>query len=42
MRILLAALMLAASISTSQAACPVGTKYQCYPTMNGKMQCGCY
>lgn len=24
------------------ASCPVGTRYQCVPTMTGKMQCGCW
>lgn len=24
------------------AACPIGTKYKCYPTPSGKMACGCY
>ena len=43
MKIVLGALMfLVAFASIAEAACPIGTRYQCYPTSNGKMQCGCY
>lgn len=42
MRYVLAALMLLASTQVSFAACPPGTKYQCFPSVGGKMQCGCY
>lgn len=24
------------------ASCPAGTRYNCVPTYNGKMQCGCW
>jgi hypothetical protein len=34
------ALLLASGIAA--AACPAGTRYQCYSTPSGKMQCGCY
>lgn len=26
----------------AEARCPPGSKYQCYPSANGKMQCGCF
>lgn len=43
MKTVLAALVLSLGfIAVAEAACPVGTRYQCHPTYNGKMQCGCY
>ena len=24
------------------ASCPIGSRYQCFSTPSGKMQCGCY
>lgn len=41
MKKLIAIVLLTAS-GIAAAACPVGTRYQCYPTPSGKMQCGCY
>lgn len=41
----LIALVIAALVvgsSLAEAACPLGTKYQCRPTFSGKMQCGCF
>ena len=34
------ALLVASGIAA--AACPAGTRYQCFSTPSGKMQCGCY
>jgi hypothetical protein len=42
MKKLTIAIILAASAVTAFASCPIGTKYQCYPTGNGKMMCGCF
>lgn len=41
MKKLALAVILAATTVTAFAACPVGTRYNCYPGMNGKMICGC-
>jgi hypothetical protein len=30
-----------ATISDASAACPKGTRYDCYQTFNGKQSCGC-
>jgi hypothetical protein len=37
----LLAVLVGAAASIAQAACPPGTTYNCYPTYNGKMSCGC-
>ena len=42
MKKLTVAIVLAASTAAAFASCPVGTRYQCVPTMTGKMQCGCW
>lgn len=34
-------IVLALSASAAFASCPRGTSYQCTPSWNGKMQCGC-
>jgi hypothetical protein len=39
---LIASIALLAATGAAIASCPVGTRYQCYPTPSGKMQCGCY
>lgn len=39
---LLAVAVLVTVGSVAHAACPVGTRYMCYPTINGKQMCGCY
>lgn len=38
----LAALSVLSWSIPAKASCPPGTRYQCTPTANGKMQCGCY
>lgn len=35
------AITLAAAAAAAFASCPIGTRYQCYPTPSGKMMCGC-
>lgn len=35
------AIITATLAASAFAACPVGTRYNCYPGMNGKMICGC-
>jgi hypothetical protein len=40
--IALALVALTLATTFAQAACPLGTRYQCKPTFSGKMQCGCY
>lgn len=43
MKTAIAALLLTLGFAAvAEAACPPGTRYQCQPTFNGKMQCGCY
>lgn len=37
----LAALALLGTVIPAKAACPPGTRYDCQPTYNGKMSCGC-
>lgn len=32
----------ALTITDAEAACPPGTRYQCFQTYSGKMNCGCY
>jgi hypothetical protein len=39
---LAAVAMLVTAIAPANASCPAGSKYQCYPSGNGKMQCGCF
>lgn len=29
------------SVTSASAACPKGTRYDCYQTYNGKQSCGC-
>jgi hypothetical protein len=43
MKTLVLAATLAATLitSTAYAACPAGTRYDCYTTFNGKQSCGC-
>lgn len=41
MKKLTIAIILIASSAAAFASCPVGTRYQCYPTATGKMMCGC-
>lgn len=41
-KVALALAMLGVVSTAASAACPLGTRYQCHPTYNGKMQCGCY
>lgn len=36
----LIALVLSSAVAS--AACPIGTRYQCVPMANGKLNCGCY
>lgn len=38
----LAIALFALAVSAAEAACPLGTKYQCRPSYGGKMQCGCF
>jgi len=38
----IAAIVLAIVSFSAFAACPAGTRYQCFSTLSGKMQCGCY
>lgn len=33
--------MLMTTIIPADAACPPGTRYDCYTTYNGKQSCGC-
>ena len=40
--IVLTLALIAAGATAASAACPAGTRYQCFPSVNGKMQCGCY
>lgn len=40
--IALALVALTVAGPAAEAACPWGTKYQCRPTYQGKMACGCY
>lgn len=42
MKKLIVAMILAATAVASFAACPAGTRYQCWPTSTGKQQCGCW
>ena len=28
--------------SYALASCPIGSRYQCFSTPSGKMQCGCF
>lgn len=41
-RVTLTIIALVITTVAAAAACPAGTRYQCTPTLNGKMQCGCY
>jgi hypothetical protein len=42
MKKVITAIVLASAAFSALASCPVGTRYQCHPTLNGKMACGCY
>ena len=39
--LLIAGLLLAATVAEAWARCPPGTSYQCYQGFNGKVVCGC-
>ena len=41
MKKIIVATALAAFAFAAAASCPVGSRYQCYPTASGKMMCGC-
>ena len=42
MKKVIVAIVLASAAISAFASCPVGSRYQCTPTLGGKMQCGCY
>lgn len=42
MKKVIIATVLALTAAAAFAACPSGTRYQCWPTSSGKMNCGCY
>lgn len=42
MKKLIVAVILASAAISAFAACPTGSRYQCFQTYTGKMQCGCY
>lgn len=42
MKKLVIAIIATTLAASAFASCPVGTRYNCVPTMNGKMQCGCW
>ena len=41
MKKIIVAAFLASFAYASFAACPIGTRYDCQSTFNGKMSCGC-
>jgi hypothetical protein len=42
MKKVIVSIALIAATASALAACPIGTRYQCFSTPSGKMQCGCY
>lgn len=42
MKKVIIAIFLASTAISVFASCPAGSRYQCFQTWTGKMQCGCY
>jgi hypothetical protein len=41
MKKVIVSIALIAAAASAFASCPAGTRYQCFSTFGGKMQCGC-
>ena len=42
MKKVIVAFVLASAVISAFASCPAGSRYQCFQTYSGKMQCGCF